>query len=127
MLGHDGLARFERGLVRAEDAVAPPPEEEAVEDCGGDADAERGGRAPEPEEVGSALSDRLVIDLTAHKTMGLRDAVQADVGAALATVVHALALQVFYPGYGLWTPLQLRFVNRRLKRTPYRRAIGTPF
>ena len=116
MLGHDGLARFERGLVRAEDAVAPPPEEDAVEDDGGDADAERDGRASEPEEVGSALSDRLVIDLTAHKTMGLRDAVQADVGAALATVVHALALQVFYPGYGLWTPLQLRLTVSGLER-----------
>ena len=118
MLGHDGLARFERGLVRAEDAVAPPPEEEAVEDDDGDADAdaERGGRASEPEEVGSALSDRLVIDLTAHKTMGLRDAVQADVVAALATVVHALALQVFYPGYGLWTPLQLRLSVSGLER-----------
>jgi ParB family chromosome partitioning protein len=115
MLGHDGLARFERGLVRAEDAVAPPPEEEAEGD-GGDADAEQGGSAPEPEEVGSALSDRLVIDLTAHKTMGLRDAVQADVGAALATVVHALALQVFYPGYGLWTPLQLRLSVSGLER-----------
>ena len=115
MLGHDGLARFERGLVRAEDAVAPP-EEEAPEDDGGDADAERGGGAPEAEEVGSALSDRLVIDLTAHKTMGLRDAVQADVGAALATVVHALALQVFYPGYGLWTPLQLRLSASGLER-----------
>jgi ParB family chromosome partitioning protein len=116
MLGHDGLARFERGLVRAEDALTPPPEEEAVEDDGGDADAEGGGGLAEPEEVGSALSDRLVMDLTAHKTMGLRDAVQADVGAALATVVHALALQVFYPGYGLWTPLQLRLSATGLER-----------
>jgi ParB family chromosome partitioning protein len=116
MLGHDGLARFERGLVRAADANAPPVGEEAVEDDGGDADAGRGGGAPEPEEVGSALSDRLVVDLTAHKTMGLRDAVQADVGAALATVVHALALQVFYPGYGLWTPLQLRLTATGLER-----------
>jgi len=116
MLGHDGLARFERGLVRAEDAVAPTPEEADIEGDGGDADAEQGGSAPEPEEVGSALSDRLVIDLTAHKTMGLRDAVQADVGAALATVVHALALQVFYPGYGLWTPLQLRLSVSGLER-----------
>lgn len=115
MLGHDGLARFERGLVRAEDAMVPP-EEEAVKDGGCDADAGRGGGVPEPEEVGSALSDRLVIDLTAHKTMGLRDAVQADVGAALATVVHALALQVFYPGYGLWTPLQLRLTATGLER-----------
>ncbi|WP_395943298.1 ParB/RepB/Spo0J family partition protein [Brevundimonas sp.] len=116
MLGHDGLARFERGLVRAEDAVAPTPEEEGVDNDDGDADAGRDGSAPGPEEVGSALSDRLVIDLTAHKTMGLRDAVQADVSAALATVVHALALQVFYPGYGLWTPLQLRLSITGLER-----------
>jgi len=118
MLGHDGLARLERGLVRAEDAVSrqPDEDEDAVEDDGGDVDAERGAGAPEPEEVGSALSDRLVIDLTGHKTMALRDAVQADVSAALATVVHALALQVFYPGYGLWTPLQLRMSVSGLER-----------
>ena len=105
MLGHDGLARFERGLVRAEDAVAEPP-----------SPFEADGTAPEREDAGAALSDRLVIDLTAHKTMGLRDAVQADVGAALATVVHALALQVFYPGYGVWTPLQLRLTVSGLER-----------
>ena len=68
------------------------------------------------DDAAPPLSDRLVIDLTAHKTMGLRDAVQADVGAALATVVHALALQVFYPGYGVWTPLQLRLTVSELER-----------
>ncbi|MBB5746576.1 ParB/RepB/Spo0J family partition protein [Brevundimonas variabilis] len=122
-LGHDGLARFERGLVRAEDVVADPPspweaegtrEEEAPDGgqggrSGPDADAS-------DDDGGRALSDRLVIDLTAHKTMGLRDAVQADVGAALATVVHALALQVFYPTYGVWTPLQLRLTASGLER-----------
>ena len=117
-LGHDGLARFERGLVRAEDVVADPPspfeEDAASED--GEAAEDGGAASPEPDEAGSALSDRLVIDLTAHKTMGLRDAVQADVGAALATVVHALALQVFYPGYGVWTPLQLRLTATGLER-----------
>jgi ParB family chromosome partitioning protein len=117
MLGHDGLARFERGLVRAEDAVAEPPspfESDEAEDAGAGSEAD--GTAPEREDAGAALSDRLVIDLTAHKTMGLRDAVQADVGAALATVVHALALQVFYPGYGVWTPLQLRLTVSGLER-----------
>lgn len=48
--------------------------------------------------------------------MGLRDAVQADVAAALATVVHAMALQVFYPGYGDFTPLQLRLSAGGLER-----------
>jgi ParB family chromosome partitioning protein len=126
MLGHDGLARFERGLVRAEDAAsAPPPpwEEEAGKDETGDARDD-----PEDDRPGSRndgvgrdperapLSDRLLMDLTAHKTMGLRDAVQADVAAALATVVHAMALQVFYPGYGDFTPLQLRLSVGGLER-----------
>lgn len=118
MLGHDGLARFERGLVRAEDVPADPPspwpEDEAVDD-GADSGAQASADAPEG-ETPSALSDRLLIDLTAHKTMGLRDAVQADVNAALATVVHALVLQVFYPGYGVSTPLQLRLTATGLER-----------
>jgi len=116
MLGHDGLARFERGLVRAEDVTAPPPPEAEAEDGGAEVEPGAGGDAVEAEDVGPSLSDRLVIDLTAHKTMGLRDAVQADAGAALATVVHALALQVFYPTYGIWTPLQLRLTVSGLER-----------
>ena len=127
MLGHDGLARFERGLVRAEDAAIAPTrpwegEEDAGEAADGDAptDAADGavddGEALEPDEGSAPLSERLLVDLTAHKTMGLRDAVQADVAAALATVVHAMALQVFYPGYGDFTPLQLRLSVGGLER-----------
>ena len=120
LLGYDGLARFERGLVRAEDAANEPPpweEGEATADDDG-VEAPSAAVAPDPDEDGglAPLSDRLVMDLTAHRTMGLRDAVQADVGTALLTVVHALALQVFYPGYGLWTPLQLRLTVTGLER-----------
>ncbi|MBU2292481.1 MAG: ParB N-terminal domain-containing protein [Alphaproteobacteria bacterium] len=117
-LGHDGLARFERGLVRVEDVPADPPspwQGDAAADDGTDDRPGAEGDASE-DEAPSALSDRLLIDLTAHKTMGLRDAVQDDVNAALATVVHALALQVFYPGYGVWTPLQLRLTMTGLER-----------
>lgn len=123
MLGHDGLARFERGLVRAEDAaLAPPPPWDADEGADGEApeyvevDDARAGGEEEADEGLAPLSERLLIDLTAHKTMGLRDAVQADVAAALATVVHAMALQVFYPGYGDFTPLQLRLSAGGLER-----------
>lgn len=56
------------------------------------------------------------MDLTAHRTMGLRDAVQADPAVALSVIVHALALEVFYPGYGLWTPLQPRLTVGGLER-----------
>ncbi|KAK0351240.1 hypothetical protein LTR94_025753, partial [Friedmanniomyces endolithicus] len=112
LLGYDGLARFERGLVRAEDAAneAPPWEEGEATVADDGVEAPSAAVAPDPDEDDglAPLSDRLVMDLTAHRTMGLRDAVQADVGAALKTVVHAMALQVFYSGYGIWTPLQLR-------------------
>ena len=132
LLGHDGLARFERGLVRAEDiAKEPPPwaeegraEEGASDAAGADgAGAEAGEGAGDADALGAdagdrltPLSDRLVMDLTAHRTMGLRDAVQADPAAALSVVVHAMALEVFYPGYGLWTPLQLRLTVSGLER-----------
>lgn len=117
-LGHDGLARFERGLVRVEDVPADPPSPWQEDDAADEGTDNRPGSEAEASEddAPSALSDRLLIDLTAHKTMGLRDAVQADVNAALATVVHALALQVFYPGYGVWTPLQLRLTTTGLER-----------
>nr|WP_313635084.1 ParB N-terminal domain-containing protein [Brevundimonas diminuta] len=122
MLGHDGRARFERGLVRAEDvASALPPPWDAGDRAAGGApeyaeadDARADGEGAEPDVA--PLSERLLIDLTAHKTMGLRDALQADVAAALATVVHAMALQVFYPGYGDFTPLQLRLSVGGLER-----------
>lgn len=127
ILGYDGTPRYERGLVRAEDA------EDAPSPCGADGGPEEGeGAAPDPDgEVGredaesleadedgrlAPLSDRLVMDLTAHGTMGLRDAVQADPSVALSVVVHALALEVFYTGYGLWTPLQLRLTVGGLER-----------
>ena len=131
ILGHDGVARFERGLVRPEDvAKAPPPpwnEDGASDDPpdaagagrreGGAPGSGRSGAGAEDEEDRVApLSDRLITELTAHRTMGLRDAVQADPAVALAVVAHALALEVFYPGYGSWTPLQLRLTVTGLER-----------
>ncbi|MNU52632.1 hypothetical protein D3C71_416450 [compost metagenome] len=121
LLGHDGLARFERGLVRAEDAVSdrpadPEPPESWTTSASEDGDGDDEPPAPATAAAGAPLSERLVIDLTAHRTMGLRDAVQADADVALTVVVHALALQVFYPAWGVWTPLQLRLSVTGLER-----------
>lgn len=121
LLGHDGLARFERGLVRAEDAVSdrpadPEPPESWTTSALEEGDGDDEPPAPATEAAGAPLSERLVIDLTAHRTMGLRDAVQADADVALTVVVHALALQVFYPAWGVWTPLQLRLSVTGLER-----------
>lgn len=129
LLGHDGLARFERGLVKAEDVEKEPlpwAEDGAAEERPGDGEGDGAGAGAGPGGSGAdagedgdrlaPLSDRLVMDLTAHRTMGLRDAVQADPAAALSVVAHALALEVFYPGYGQWTPLQLRLTVSGLER-----------
>ena len=121
LLGHDGLARFERGLVRAEDAVSDRAPDPDAPESWSEPETQDGETAPpapdaEADEGPAPLSERLVIDLTAHRTMGLRDAVQADENIALTVVVHALALQVFYPAWGTWTPLQVRLSVTGLER-----------
>lgn len=120
-LGHDGLARFERGLVRAEDALRSPDVETAEADGAVEAADE-----PAPmdgDELGSEhdeglapLSERLVMDLTAHRTAGLRAALADAPTIALTAIVHALALQVFYPSHEQTTPLQVRLVRSGLER-----------
>jgi hypothetical protein len=47
----------------------------------------------EPEEDGKPLSDLLVRDLTAHRTLGLRLALGDQPDIALLAVTHALAAQ----------------------------------
>ena len=56
----------------------------------GAARRKRGGRRRQ------ALSERLITELTAHRTLALRDAVANDPGVAFATVLHALCLGAFY-------------------------------
>lgn len=102
ILGYEGQVRYERGLIRPED-MAPEPE---VEVEGAD-DGDKGGRQeaertadgpPEPDEAEDApLSERLVLNLTAHRTAGLRDALAQAPDLALVAVVHALAVAAFYP------------------------------
>ncbi len=107
ILGHDGLARIERGFVRPEDeAVVEPEAEDEEEPGGGDAsDAE----PDEADEDASApLSERLVLDLTAQRTMALRDALGTNPTVALSAVVHALAASTFYPTGGRVSCLEIK-------------------
>ncbi len=121
ILGHDGVARVERGLVRPEDRPAEP--EVGPEGDGGADDAAPGRDAmsaddppAEADEGLSPLSDRLVADLTAYRTAALCDALASEPSVALTVVVHALALQVFYPPYDQPTVLQLRLAQPGLER-----------
>jgi ParB family chromosome partitioning protein len=119
ILGQDGVARIERGLIRPEDMPRPEPEPEA-ESADGEvrADGEGEGAGPEAEEPeedsGALLSERLVLDLTAHRTLALRDALAANSTVALTAVVHALALFAFYPAYERPTCLEIKGVSAYL-------------
>ncbi len=117
-----GRLRIERGYVRPEDE---PPEAEtgdaaalAGEGNGdgqdaydpadgtepGPADGSRiiiahaGGEAePEPEEDdGRPLPDRLLTELTAYRTLALREALGNEPGIAYLVLLHALCLRLFY-------------------------------
>ncbi len=48
---------------------------------------------------GTGLSDKLVADLTAHRTAALRDTLAQNPDVALVAAVHVLAGQTFYLGF----------------------------
>ena len=101
-----GRLRVERGHVR--------PEDEPVEEQDGTVDVES--ETPtveraddddtsavddEEEEDGlKPLSDRLVMELTTHRTLALRNALAQDPQVAILAALHAMTLRLFYR-YGL--------------------------
>lgn len=119
-LGHDGNVRIERGFVRPEDEPAPAPvapstDEEApgaghVPQAGPTEDGPETVTAPASEEAepdGPGLPDRLLLELTAHRTAGLRDALAQAPEMALRAVVHALVVRLFFRGYGVPSCLEI--------------------
>ena len=107
----EGALRIERGFVRPED------EAPALSVTGGESDAPRiagsdsvvqgavitiGGAqnsdadTSEEDDAIRPLSDRLVTELTAHRTLALRDALANEPNVAFQAVLHALCLSAFY-------------------------------
>lgn len=136
VLNHDGEARIERGFIRPEDE-APEPEEEGTdgetvidgvrvnadgEIVGGDGEYDEDGNHvsaleaedEEAEEDGKPISDLLIRDLTAHRTLGLRLALGEQPDMALIAVTHALAAQTFYRGGGDAHALEIRPISASL-------------
>ena len=116
----DGRVRVERRYVRPEDErpVAPEPDSEGVDFTDDDpahaepatAKASRTGiegdaidaapeEAAEPEEEDDIkpLPDRLLTELTAHRTLALRQALAKKPETAFLAALHALCLKLFYP------------------------------
>lgn len=105
-----GHLRVERGFVRPEDE---PPVEAVEPDTGAnvansddigavtvaarvDGPADVVAAEPEEDEGVRPLSDRLVMELTAHRTVALREALANDTHIAFVAALHALTLRLFY-------------------------------
>ncbi|GMU39865.1 MAG: hypothetical protein AMXMBFR23_07310 [Chloroflexota bacterium] len=102
-LDRDGDPQIERGFVRPEDVPQAKPDgdalDEEADDVGEDAHTDER-RADDDEnetgDVGKPLSDALVRDLTAHRTLALRLELGDQPVVALIALTHALASQTFY-------------------------------
>ena len=109
----DGRLRVARGCVRPEDEAVPEPEGEGADGADGSlpagaepAQPQRavitiGGAAVEGDDEEDAadairpLPDRLVTELTAHRTLALRDAVAKSPHVALTALLHRLVSDSF--------------------------------
>ncbi|WP_231106245.1 ParB/RepB/Spo0J family partition protein, partial [Novacetimonas hansenii] len=117
-LDSDGTLQVERGFVLPEDMPAEPEEtgnadgsdeydhpaydgrDERIAGYGGDASGEGDGIAPavEPEEEDGIkpLPDRLLTELTAWRTLALRDAFASNPHIALTELLHTLVRDVYW-------------------------------
>jgi len=107
----EGVLAIDRGYVRPEDEVPDVPDSDA--DAGGDTVDNRepgmikravitvGGAPTEPvdeddDDAVKPLPDRLVTELTAHRTLALRDALANNPAVAFQAVLHNFVLATFY-------------------------------
>ena len=102
-----GSLRVERGYVRPEDEL-PVESEPGTDGADGDGVQQQDGRvvvdpadgtdvAEEQEEDGMRpLPDRLLNELTAHRTLALRHALDHRPDVAFLAALHALCLRMFY-------------------------------
>lgn len=106
ILNHDGTVRIERGFVRAEDERQDTETVKASgEGEGGEGGSGLNGSGneslagdDEDSDDEKPLSDILIRDLTAHRTLGLRLALSEQPEVAIVAVTHALSAQIFYRG-----------------------------
>ena len=105
VLDWQGGLRIERGLVRLEDEPVVEPQE--AEGSTEEAATPKAPGGPKP------LPDRLVADLTAHRTAALRDLLGGNPEAAFLAALHALVQATFCDGWRTGC-LRLTVDHRRL-------------
>ncbi len=105
----DGDLLVERGYVRAEDETSPEAGDDADDETdASDDDAPRrtivtvaGEQTEDDEEDGlKPLPDRLLAELTAYRTLALRDALAGNPHVALTALLHRLCTDAFLSNFG---------------------------
>lgn len=106
-IAHDGSLAIDRGYVRPEDEAPTAIEGETGVEAGGDpvepvvqrAVITIGGQTAEPEDdeddAIKPLPDRLVTELTAHRTLALRNALADNPYVAMTALLHKLVSDTF--------------------------------
>jgi ParB family chromosome partitioning protein len=105
-IGHAGQLTVQRGLVRPEDGA-----EDGEQTHTGRSDRRKGNA----KKQGGDLSSALIEDLTAQRAAALRAVLASDPDTALAAVVHAMALPLFYDRFGVKSCLSLRLETADLR------------
>ena len=95
VLNHDGDVRIECGFIRPEDDNR---QQNALAKSAIQGDDKDAADRDDDTESDTGLSDNLVADLTAHRTLGLRLTLSEQPDVALVAVTHALVAQTFYRG-----------------------------
>ena len=109
-IGGSGVLRVERGYVRPDDepaVAAPEPaddtQSDGIEGTSQDGAEVQGISSPVPEEREEEeeqgikpIPDRLMTELTAYRTLALRDALAQDPDVAFLAALRALCLKLFY-------------------------------
>ncbi|MBB5048539.1 ParB family chromosome partitioning protein [Rhodopseudomonas rhenobacensis] len=98
-ISREGEAHIARGYVRREDEDRK-------------ATREKGPR--QPTDGPAPLSDKLIAELTAHRTMAIRNALGQNPGVALVAVVHAFAGVTFYSHADRASCLEIRAISAHL-------------
>ncbi len=105
-LGSNGMARIERGFVKPEDepqpdteaAEADQDEQDGIASDEDQDDSETSEDEDEEADTGNPLSESLVRDLTARRTLGLRLALGEQPDIAMIALTHSMVSDLFYHG-----------------------------
>ncbi len=134
-LSANGELKIERGFVRPEDEPMTEPDEHCAGGDEGDtheqaegAASSTGGfsvnsktvpsyRSEEEDDAIRPLPDRLILDLTAARTVALRNALANDPVMTFIAVLHSFVLKTFY-FYGSDSCLELTLQSAKFSQTP---------